>query len=453
MQKFVIEDKRYIAPFNEPASELLILNRPVKLIQRDVLEPYCEGETTIDDLNDLPPYDEPMLVYRDSVYFDAEYIHEFIRKAVDHAKLTGQAARAAFWPTDKAFTSYVLPAARGVKGVPKHDHVGRPVKNARGQEEVDHYEIDLWYFPHGYRPGIQIDPVIVDSGWSEAGYYFVPDYMSKQGELTHYLTKRSMVSIENWMHIYFANVIMGIFSLGHRAEDRIKRSNFYRLKVLWKALLEQTQVLSCSELVHIGQGSEIDPSAIIQGPAYIGKNCTIGPGAVIGNCYIGDSVSIAQGCQVMLSVIGNNCFLPFRASLFMTTIMDNSIVAQNTCLQMCVIGRDSFIGAGTTFTDFNLLPTPLKIEAMDGLLEKTGQVVLGGCVGNNCRLGSGLIIMPARMIESDVILLASPNRRVIKKNISYEESDHHELRGEIARLHKRRFPRVVKSEADLIESW
>jgi len=37
-------------------------------------------------------------------------------------------------------------------------------------------------------------------------------------------------------------------------------------------------------------------------------------------------------------------------------IDDNSMVAQNTCLQMCVIGRNTFIGAGSTFTDFNLLP-------------------------------------------------------------------------------------------------
>jgi carbonic anhydrase/acetyltransferase-like protein (isoleucine patch superfamily) len=453
MRKFIIEDRQYVAPFNEPASEMLILNKPVKLIHRDALDPFCDGEGAIENLEELPRGDEELLVYRDNVYFDEEYIKEFIRKAREHGRLTGQAGRASFWPTDKAFVSYCLPVARGIKAVPKPDYSGRPIRSARGAEEIDHYEIDLWYFPHGYKPDAQIDPVIVDSGWSEAGYYFVPDYMSKQGELTHYLTKRSMVSIESWMHVFFANVIMGIFSLGHRAEDRINRSNFFRLKVLWKSLIEQTQVLSCSELVQVGEGTEIDPSAIIQGPTIIGKDCNIGPGAVIGNCYIGDGVSIAQGCQLMLSVVGNNCFLPFRASLFMTAIMDNSIVAQNTCLQMCVVGRDSFIGAGTTFTDFNLLPTPLKIEAMDGLLERIGQVVLGGCVGHNCRLGSGLIIYPARMIESDVILFASPNRRVIKKNITYEESDHHELRSEIARLHKRRFPRVVKSEADLIESW
>jgi carbonic anhydrase/acetyltransferase-like protein (isoleucine patch superfamily) len=76
---------------------------------------------------------------------------------------------------------------------------------------------------------------------------------------------------------------------------------------------------------------------------------------VIENCIIGDNVNISQGCQLMLSVVGDGTFLPFRASLFMTTIMENSLVAQNTCLQMCVVGRNTFIGAGSTWTDFNLL--------------------------------------------------------------------------------------------------
>jgi hypothetical protein len=110
-----------------------------------------------------------------------------------------------------------------------------------------------------------------------------------------------------------------------------------------------------------------------------------------------------------------------------------------------VIGRNSFVGAGNTFTDFNLLPIPLK-TMVDGRLIELDMPLLGGCVGHNCRLGSGLVIYPARMIESDVVLFASPTRRVIMKNISYEESDHHATRG--AALHPRMYPR----EDEMVES-
>ena len=150
----------------------------------------------------------------------------------------------------------------------------------------------------------------------------------------------------------------------------------------------------------------------------------------------------------MLSVVSDGTFLPFRSALFMSTIMDNSMVAQNTCLQMCVVGRNTFIGAGSTFTDYNLIPAPIK--ALDGRdeLKATNRPVLGGCVGHNCRIGSGMIIYPARTIESDVVLAASKERRVIDRDVKYEDSDHHKMRN--AHLHKHLYPR--RREKDL-ESW
>ena len=141
----------------------------------------------------------------------------------------------------------------------------------------------------------------------------------------------------------------------------------------------------------------------------------------------------------MLSVIGDGSFLPFRTALFMTTMMDSSMVAQNTCLQMCVIGRDSFVGSGSTFTDYNLLPSPIRALDGTGKLAFANRPVLGGCVGHNCRLGSGLIVFPARTIESDVVLFASPDRHVINRDIYYEDSDH--LRLPKADLHRRLYPR------------
>jgi acetyltransferase-like isoleucine patch superfamily enzyme len=132
----------------------------------------------------------------------------------------------------------------------------------------------------------------------------------------------------------------------------------------------------------------------------------------------------------------------------MTTLMDNSMVAQNTCLQMCVVGRNTFIGAGSTFTDFNLLPAPIRALDGSGNLSLANRPVLGGCVGHNCRLGSGIIVFPARTIESDVVLFASSERRVIQRDVRYEDSDHHKL--PFAQLH----PRLYKRQGEKTEeSW
>ncbi len=159
MRKFIIQDKRDIAPFNEPARELRILNKPLWLAQRDVLADYCETEVPVGALEEVPNTPEEMIVHRDNLYFDQEYIDEFIKLA----RKTGLACRAAFSPDDKAFMTYALPLSRDLKAQPKRDDNGKAVRDSRGREVVDHYEIDLWYLPRGYQPNKPVVPVIVPS--------------------------------------------------------------------------------------------------------------------------------------------------------------------------------------------------------------------------------------------------------------------------------------------------
>jgi acetyltransferase-like isoleucine patch superfamily enzyme len=128
--------------------------------------------------------------------------------------------------------------------------------------------------------------------------------------------------------------------------------------------------------------------------------------------------------------------------------MENSMIAQNTCLQMCVVGRNTFIGAGSTFTDFNLLSAPIRARDGNGQLIYSNRPVMGGCVGHNCRLGAGLTIFPARAIESDVVLFASSDRHVIERDIRYEDSDHHQLA--FASIHPRLYPRI---DEVVVSSW
>ncbi|HSD82237.1 MAG TPA: hypothetical protein VLG46_00160, partial [Anaerolineae bacterium] len=81
-------------------------------------------------------------------------------------------------------------------------------------------------------------------------------------------------------------------------------------------------------------------------------------------------------------------------------------------------------------------------------LNFSNRPVLGSAVGHNCRLGAGMIVYPARTIESDVVLAASKERRVIDRNVSYEDSDHHKMK--TASLHRRLYPRPGESQ---LESW
>ncbi len=425
MLKIILQDQRHIHPFNEPARDLRIQNKPLWLYQRDVLSPYTHREVELKPWESLIETQEACLVYRDNLFFDAQYIRDFIT-AAQQRKLP---SRAAFSAADLAFKEHALPLS--VSYTP-YDEI---------------FLADLWYFPAGiqrehtdWRSMRSFEPLAIGLESREVGYYHVPTYMAQeQGDLLFHVPRRSLLAINSWVHIFIADVVFGLFARGARFEDQLETDVLFKLGILAAGMFEGKQVLECSKLVRTGSNCVIDPSAVIHGPTSIGNNVTINAGAVIENCIIGDNVNISQDCQLMLSVIGDGAFLPFRTSLFMTTLMDNSMVAQNTCLQMCVIGRNTFIGAGSTFTDFNLLSAPLRAIDGGGCLNESNRPVLGGCVGHNCRLGSGLIVFPARTVESDVVLFASHERRVIDRDIHYEQSDHHTLA--FAQLHPRLYPR------------
>jgi carbonic anhydrase/acetyltransferase-like protein (isoleucine patch superfamily) len=425
MLKIIVEDPRHVVPFNERARDLRIQNKPLWLHQRDVLAPYTHQELVVPYGSPLPQVRQACIVYRDHLFFDSFYLQAFL----EQAQKRNHASRAAFNLQDAAFREHALPLATSytIQG--------------------DLYLADLWYFPHGIEA--DIEPLVIDLQAKEVGYYHVPTYMATDsGDLVFQVPRRALLAIDSWVHVFIADVVFGVFARGVRFEDRLASDPWFKLSILAQAMYEGKQVLECSKLVRVGRNCVIDPHAIIHGPTTIGDNVTINAGAVIENCIIGDNVNISQDCQLMLSVVGDGSFLPFRAALFMTTLMDNSMVAQNACLQMCVVGRNTFIGAGNTFTDYNLLPVPIRARDGNQQLRDANRPVLGGCVGHNCRIGAGMIIFPARTIESDVVLFASAERRVIDHDIRYEESDH--LKLPFQNLHPRLYPRLGET---MLETW
>ncbi|MBN1219552.1 MAG: multidrug transporter [Anaerolineae bacterium] len=417
MKKIIIRDENLILPFNEPARELRIMNKPLWLYQRDVLSPYCQEELECKSFAQISSFSPKLLagelvIYRDNLFFDEFLFEAFITKA----RRSGQPAQIAFAPDDAAIVNHALLNLQ--TGIRLAGNV---------------YVADLFYYPDGaVLPAQKPQPLVIDTQPREIGYYRVPNYIDEQGDLVYQVPLRAFLSIENWIHIFIANGPFGIFAHGARIENLLEwdwspQNISMYLKVLWRSLLERKQFLSSSALVSIGKNTQIDPTAVIQGPTIIGDNVVINPGAVIFNSVIGDNVTVMPGAELLLSVVGNGSYLAFRSALFLTTLMENSMVAQNSCLQVSIIGRNTFIGAGNTFTDWNMLPDkPIRVFHR-GELREVGLPIVGGCVGHNCRIGSGHVFFPARSIDSDVVLVAKQGRTVITENINYEDSDHHQF--------------------------
>ena len=425
MLKIVLNASNPIMPFCEPARDLRIQNAPLWLWQRNLLAPYVTREMELKAGTRMPAVREEAVVYRDNLFFDESYIRAFMAEALKRKR----PVRAAFSADDPAFREHALPLSTSYT----------PAGSL--------YLADLWYYPNG--PVAEVEPLVLDLQAREIGYYHVPTYMADQsGDLLFQVPLRSLIAIDSWVHIFIADVVFGLFGRGARFEKRLSEDIGFKLGILATSIYEGRQLLECSRLVKIGRNCVIDPDAVIHGPTTIGDNVSINAGAVIENCIIGSNVNVSQDVQLMLSVVGDGTFLPFRAALFMTTVMENSMIAQNTCLQMCVIGRNTFVGAGSTFTDYNLIPAALRARDGHGKLSISNRPVMGSAVGHNCRLGSGLIVYPSRTIESDVVLTASRDHRLIDRDVRYEDSDHHHLKS--ASLHKALYHQ--QKDKDL-ESW
>src|SRR6266496_2924111 len=230
MLKVILNAPHPITPFNEPARDLRIQNTPLWLHQRNVLTPYTTREVELKPGQRFPQERDEMIVYRDNIFFDKEYINMFI----DLARKRKRACRAAFSADDSAFKEHALPLSSSYTP-------------AGG-----FFLADLWYYPSG--PVADVEPLVIDLEGRELGYYHVPTYMADQsGDLTFQVPLRALLAIDSWVHIFIADVVFGLFSRGARFEKRLNEDLAFKLKILARALYEGQQILECSELVKVGK--------------------------------------------------------------------------------------------------------------------------------------------------------------------------------------------------------
>lgn len=103
--------------------------------------------------------------------------------------------------------------------------------------------------------------------------------------------------------------------------------------------------------VWVGEGSEIDPRAEIQGPVVIGKNCRIKNKAVLNEfSIIGDNCIIEEGATIHRSVLWNDTYAGRKAKLSgccicrSTTIKNGAIISEGAVIgDKCFIGQNSLI--------------------------------------------------------------------------------------------------------------
>ena len=109
MRRVILQSLRQIHPFNEPARDLRVQNKPLWLWQRDILAPYTVEEREYSDweLARRVEGEEPVeaLVHRDNLFFNEALAAEFIGRG----RAGGKPVQLAFHANDPSIAEHVAP--------------------------------------------------------------------------------------------------------------------------------------------------------------------------------------------------------------------------------------------------------------------------------------------------------------------------------------------------------
>ncbi len=98
--------------------------------------------------------------------------------------------------------------------------------------------------------------------------------------------------------------------------------------------------------VWLGEGSEVDPEAIVEGPVVIGSYTTVAAGARIGEyTVLGSNVRVGEQADILRSVVHDSCYLGPSARLRASVLGRAVDIRQGVrCEEGVVIGDESFVG-------------------------------------------------------------------------------------------------------------
>jgi len=135
------------------------------------------------------------------------------------------------------------------------------------------------------------------------------------------------------------------------------------------------------EKISIGQGTVVEPGALIKGPTIIGKNTEVRQGAYIrGTCIIGDRCVVGHTTEMKSSVMLNDA----KAGHF--AYIGDSILGNNVNL-----------GAGTKLANLKLVDSNVTIRIND-ITHNTGIRKFGAIMGDGVETGCNSVTNPGTIL-------------------------------------------------------
>lgn len=128
-------------------------------------------------------------------------------------------------------------------------------------------------------------------------------------------------------------------------------------------------------------GARIHPTAVIEGPIYIGRDVEIRPGAYLrGGIWIGDRCVVGANTEIKRAIL-----LPHAKAPHLNYVGDS------------ILGADVNLGAGTVLSNFRHDGGRIRIPR-DGDRIDTGRRKLGAILGDGVLTGCNSVLHPGTVV-------------------------------------------------------
>ena len=133
--------------------------------------------------------------------------------------------------------------------------------------------------------------------------------------------------------------------------------------------------------IWVGEGTVVEPGALIKGPTIIGHNTEIRQGAYVrGNCLIGNRCVVGHTTEVKTSIM-----------------LDGAKAGHFAYIGDSILGNDVNLGAGTKLANLKIVQVEMKLR-VEGQTYTTGLKKLGAILGDHVETGCNSVTSPGTLL-------------------------------------------------------
>ena len=378
MRVYILSTDVKIEPFNDPAREMLFLDRTLAELQKDLFRRSGMEPVVVDDISEIS--DREYFLTRDNV-FVSEFLWSKFRKGVM------KVGRSVSLSLEKnSFTELTA----FLQELPER------IDDGRGSELVRY---NLHYIKDPKNPAdptTSCEPLAVKP-WLWTKTLKLSDEYETMPDLHVPITLDVIIEVGCWVHVWMAN----LFSLPLRWVEIVKgRPLRSVLRLLAARPLTAWDLRKAA--THRGRGARIHPSAVVEG-SILGDNVSIGANSTVTASYLGDGVRVQENSILLGSVVMKEGFVTKRGVCNFSVLYPG---AQASTVQASFLGRKARAMGLARITDMKVRGTIPIVHR--GELSDTGLNFLGGCLGHRSSLVGRVILAHGRALPNDLVIAQDP---------------------------------------------